>query len=162
MYKKSLRIPESTREKTKMPKFDWIKKVLILGSGAIKIGQAGEFDYSGSQAVKAVQEEGIECILINPNIATIQTDPNLADKVYLLPLTEHYVEEVIKKERPDAIMLGFGGQTALNVGVRMDEHGLFEKYGCKVIGTPIEAIEATEDRELFRQAMEKAGAKEAI
>ncbi|MBD3187460.1 ATP-grasp domain-containing protein, partial [Candidatus Bathyarchaeota archaeon] len=142
-----------------MPAFPWIKKCLVLGSGAIKIGQAGEFDYSGSQAIKAVKEEGIECILINPNIATIQTDPGLADKVYLLPLTEYYVEQVIKKERPDAIMLGFGGQTALNVGVRLQEKGIFEKYQCKVIGTPISAIEATEDRELFRQAMEKAGAK---
>ncbi|MFX0102907.1 MAG: carbamoyl-phosphate synthase (glutamine-hydrolyzing) large subunit [Candidatus Hodarchaeota archaeon] len=142
-----------------MPAFPWIKKVLILGSGAIKIGQAGEFDYSGSQAVKAVKEEGVECILINPNIATIMTDPSLADRVYLLPLTAHYVEEVIKKERPDAIMLGFGGQTALNVGVILQEKGIFEKYNVKVIGTPVASIEATEDRELFRQAMDKAEAK---
>ncbi|MHA1793753.1 MAG: carbamoyl-phosphate synthase large subunit, partial [Promethearchaeota archaeon] len=142
-----------------MPVFPWIKKCLVLGSGAIKIGQAGEFDYSGSQAIKAVKEEGIECVLINPNIATIQTDPGLADKVYLLPLNEYYVEEVIKKEKPDAILLGFGGQTALNIGVRLMEKGIFEKYNCKVIGTPVSAIETTEDRELFRQAMEKAGAK---
>ncbi len=142
-----------------MPAFDWIKKCLILGSGAIRIGQAGEFDYSGSQCVKAVKEEGIEVILINPNIATIQTDPGLADKIYLLPLTEEYVEKVIKKEHPDAIMLGFGGQTALNVGVNLSKAGIFEKYNCKVIGTSIATIEATEDRELFRQAMIKAGAE---
>nr|MDO8109364.1 carbamoyl-phosphate synthase (glutamine-hydrolyzing) large subunit [Candidatus Sigynarchaeota archaeon] len=142
-----------------MPVFDWIKKCLILGSGAIKIGQAGEFDYSGSQAVKAVKEEGIEVVLINPNIATIQTDPGLANTIYLLPLTEEYVEEVIKKERPDAILLGFGGQNSLNVGVNLDKAGVFEKYNCKVIGTPISAIDITEDRELFREAMHKAGAK---
>lgn len=142
-----------------MPKFDWVKKCLILGSGAIRIGQAGEFDYSGSQAVKAVKEEGIETILINPNIATIQTDPGLADKIYLLPITEQYVEDVIKKERPDAIILGFGGQTSLNVGVNLAKAGIFEKYNCRVIGTSIQTIETTEDRELFRQAMFKAGAK---
>ncbi len=142
-----------------MPAFPWLKKCLILGSGAIKIGQAGEFDYSGSQAVKAVKEEGVEVILINPNIATIQTDPGLANKVYLLPITEEYVEEVIKKERPDAILLGFGGQNSLNVGINLSKAGVFEKYDCKVIGTPISAIDITEDRELFRQAMQKVGAK---
>ncbi|MBN2151703.1 MAG: carbamoyl-phosphate synthase (glutamine-hydrolyzing) large subunit [Candidatus Lokiarchaeota archaeon] len=142
-----------------MPKFPWIKKCLILGSGAIKIGQAGEFDYSGSQAIKAVKEEGIEVVLINPNIATIQTDPGLANKVYLLPITEEYVEAVIKKERPDAILLGWGGQNSLNVGVNLDKAGVFEKYNCKVIGTSVEAIDITEDRELFRHAMHKAGAK---
>ena len=142
-----------------MPKFEWIKKVLILGSGAIRIGQAGEFDYSGSQSIKAVKEEGIETILINPNIATIQTDPGLAEKIYLLPINEKYVEQVLKKERPDAVMLGFGGQTALNVGVNLEKAGIFEKYNCKVIGTSIKTIETTEDRELFRQAMLKAGAQ---
>ncbi|MFX1450506.1 MAG: carbamoyl-phosphate synthase (glutamine-hydrolyzing) large subunit [Promethearchaeota archaeon] len=144
-----------------MPKFDWIKKVLVVGSGAIKIGQAGEFDYSGSQAVKAVREEGIECVLINPNIATIQTDPRLAGTVYLLPITIEFVEEVIKKERPDSIMLAFGGQTALNVGVELKQKGIFKKYGVRVLGTPISAIEATEDRELFRQAMLKSNVEVA-
>ncbi len=141
-----------------MPAFPWLKKCLILGSGAIKIGQAGEFDYSGSQAIKAVKEEGIEVILVNPNIATIQTDPGLANKVYLLPITEDYVEEVIKKERPDAVLLGWGGQNAINVGVNLSKAGVFEKYNCKVIGTPVSAIDITEDRELFRQAMHRAGA----
>lgn len=142
-----------------MPKFDWIKKVLVLGSGAIRIGQAGEFDYSGSQCLKAIKEEGIETILINPNIATIQTDPQLADKVYLLPLLTDFVEKVIAKERPDSVMLAFGGQTALNCGVELAEKGIFEKYNVKVLGTPIKAIQETEDRELFRQAMLKAGVK---
>jgi carbamoyl-phosphate synthase large subunit len=141
-----------------MPLFPWIKKCLILGSGAIKIGQAGEFDYSGSQAVKSVREEGIEVVLINPNIATIQTDPGLANTIYLLPLTEEYVEAVIKKELPDAIMLGFGGQNSINVGVNLAKQGIFEKYNVKVIGTGIDCIEKTEDRELFRQEMLKAGA----
>ncbi|NMC07079.1 MAG: carbamoyl-phosphate synthase (glutamine-hydrolyzing) large subunit [Candidatus Lokiarchaeota archaeon] len=145
-----------------MPKFPWLKKCIVLGSGAIKIGQAGEFDYSGTQCIKAVKEEGIEVVLINANIATVQTDPQvgkLADRIYLLPITEDYVEEVIKKERPDAILLGFGGQNSLNVGVNLDKAGVFEKYNCKVIGTPISAIDITEDRELFRQAMNKVGAK---
>jgi carbamoyl-phosphate synthase large subunit len=136
-----------------MPKFEWIRKVLVLGSGAIKIGEAAEFDYSGSQCLKALREEGIETVLINPNIATIQTDPRLAGKVYLLPVTPEYVEEVIKKEKPDGILLGFGGQTALNCGVQIAKNGVLEKYGVKVLGTPIRAIEDTEDRELFRQAM---------
>ncbi|MHA1310956.1 MAG: carbamoyl-phosphate synthase (glutamine-hydrolyzing) large subunit [Candidatus Helarchaeota archaeon] len=140
-----------------MPLYDHIKKVLILGSGAIRIGQAGEFDYSGSQCVKAVSEEGIETILINPNIATIQTDPRLADKVYLLPITVPFVEKVIKKERPDGIMLAFGGQTALNCGVELNSKGILEKYEVDVLGTPIKAIEETENRELFRQAMFRCG-----
>ncbi|MFH7835701.1 MAG: ATP-grasp domain-containing protein, partial [Candidatus Aenigmatarchaeota archaeon] len=140
-----------------MPKFEWIKKVLILGSGPIKIGEAAEFDYSGSQCLKALREENIETILINPNIATIQTDPLLAGKVYLLPVTPEYVEEVIKREKPDGILLGFGGQTALNCGIQLSKSGIFEKYDVKVLGTPIRAIEETEDRELFRQAMIKAG-----
>ncbi|MHA1689388.1 MAG: carbamoyl-phosphate synthase (glutamine-hydrolyzing) large subunit [Promethearchaeota archaeon] len=142
-----------------MPLDKTIKKALVLGSGGIKIGQAGEFDYSGSQVLKALKEEGIEVILINPNIATIQTDPQLSDKVYLLPLNVNYVEEVIKKERPDGILLSFGGQTALNVGVELKEQGILEKHGVRVLGTPIEAIEATEDRDLFVKAMMRANAK---
>ncbi len=136
-----------------------IKKALILGSGGIRIGQAGEFDYSGSQVLKALKEEGIETILINPNIATIQTDPTLSDKVYLLPINVKYVEEVIKKEKPDGILLAFGGQTALNVGVELKEQGILEKHNIRVLGTPIEAIEVTEDRELFVKAMNEADAK---
>ncbi|MHA1409917.1 MAG: ATP-binding protein, partial [Candidatus Odinarchaeia archaeon] len=139
-----------------MPKYDWIKKTLILGSGAIRIGQAGEFDYSGSQALKALREEGIETVLINPNIATIQTDPKLAGKVYLLPITVEYVEQVIKKEKPDSILLSFGGQTGLNVGVELHEKGILEKYNVKVIGTPVDAIQKTEDRDLFKQTMKEA------
>ncbi len=140
-----------------MPKFEWIKKVIVLGSGAIKIGEAAEFDYSGSQCLKALREEGIETVLVNPNIATIQTDPRLAGKVYLLPVTPEFVEEVIAKERPDAIMLSFGGQTALNCGVKLAQSGVLDKYGVRVLGTPVKTIEDTEDRELFRQSMLKAG-----
>jgi carbamoyl-phosphate synthase large subunit len=130
--------------------------VLVLGSGAIKIGEAAEFDYSGSQCLKALREEGIETVLINPNVATIQTDPRLSGKVYLLPVTPEYVEKVIKKEKPDGILLGFGGQTALNCGIELAKTGVLEKYGVKVLGTPVEAIEDTGDRERFRQAMLKA------
>jgi len=136
-----------------------IKKALVLGSGGIRIGQAGEFDYSGSQVLKALREEGIETILINPNIATIQTDPELSDRVYLLPINMKYVTEVIKKERPDGILLAFGGQTALNVGVELYEEGILEKYNVRVLGTPIEAIQATEDRDLFVKAMDESGVK---
>jgi carbamoyl-phosphate synthase large subunit len=142
-----------------MPIDKTIKKALVLGSGGIRIGQAGEFDYSGSQVLKALKEEGIETILINPNIATIQTDPELSDKVYLLPINVKYVEEVVKKENPDGILLAFGGQTALNVGVELKELGILEKYNVKVLGTPIEAIEATEDRDLFVKAMEESEVK---
>ncbi|MFX1585521.1 MAG: carbamoyl-phosphate synthase (glutamine-hydrolyzing) large subunit [Promethearchaeota archaeon] len=142
-----------------MPLDRTIKKALVLGSGGIRIGQAGEFDYSGSQVLKALKEEGIETILINPNIATIQTDPELSDRVYLLPINIKYVEKVIDKERPDGILLAFGGQTALNVGVELKELGLLNKYNIRVLGTPIEAIEATEDRDLFVQAMINAEAK---
>jgi carbamoyl-phosphate synthase large subunit len=131
--------------------------VLVLGSGAIKIGEAAEFDYSGSQCLKALREEGIETVLINPNIATIQTDPRLSGKVYLLPVTPEYVEKVIQKEKPDGILLGFGGQTALNCGIELAKNGVLEKYGVKVLGTPVEAIEDTGDRERFRQVMLKAG-----
>jgi len=131
------------------------KKVLVLGSGAIKIGQAGEFDYSGSQAIKALKEEGIETVLVNPNIATIQT--SLADKVYFLPINAYFVEKVIEKEKPDGVLLGFGGQTALNVGVELAE--VFEKHGVKVLGTPIEAVLNTEDRDLFVKKIEEIGLK---
>ncbi|MCW4008351.1 MAG: carbamoyl-phosphate synthase (glutamine-hydrolyzing) large subunit [Candidatus Bathyarchaeota archaeon] len=141
-----------------MPKFDWIRKVLVLGSGAIKIGEAAEFDYSGSQCLKALREEGIETVLVNPNVATIQTDPRLSGKVYLLPVTPEYVEKVIQKERPDGILLGFGGQTALNCGVELAQRGVFEKYNVKVLGTPVESIECTSNRELFKQVMTKADA----
>ena len=117
-----------------------IKKILVLGSGALKIGEAGEFDYSGSQALKAIKEEGIETILINPNIATVQTSEGVADFVYFLPVTPFFVEKVIEKERPDGILLAFGGQTALNCGVALYQSGVLEKYNVKVLGTPVQAI----------------------
>ena len=126
-----------------------IKKVLILGSGALKIGEAGEFDYSGSQALKALREEGIFTILINPNIATVQTSENIADKIYFLPVTPYFVEEVIKKEKPDGVLLSFGGQTALNCGIALYKGGIFEKNNVRVLGTPVQAIIDTEDREIF-------------
>ena len=123
-----------------------IKKVLILGSGALKIGEAGEFDYSGSQALKALKEEKITTVLINPNIATVQTSDEFADKIYFLPVTPYFVEKVIEKERPDGILLSFGGQTALNCGVQLFQNKVLEKYNVKVLGTPVEAIMNTEDR----------------
>ncbi|MGD9931375.1 MAG: carbamoyl-phosphate synthase (glutamine-hydrolyzing) large subunit [Mangrovibacterium sp.] len=126
-----------------------IKKVIVLGSGALKIGEAGEFDYSGSQALKALKEEGIETILINPNIATIQTSEEIADKIYFLPVTAYFVEQVIKKEKPDGILLAFGGQTALNCGVDLFRQGILEKYNIQVVGTPVQSIIDTEDREIF-------------
>ncbi|MFA6334313.1 MAG: carbamoyl-phosphate synthase (glutamine-hydrolyzing) large subunit [Bacteroidales bacterium] len=132
-----------------------IKKVLLLGSGALKIGEAGEFDYSGSQALKALKEEGIETILINPNIATVQTSEGVADKIYFLPVTPHFVEEVIKKEQPQGILLAFGGQTALNCGVALYRAGVFEKYKIQVLGTPVQAIMDTEDRELFVKKLDE-------
>ncbi len=135
------------------------KKVLVLGSGAISIGQAGEFDFSGSQCLKSLREEGIETVLVNPNIATIQTDQKMVDRVYFLPVNAYFVEKVIAKEKPDGILLGFGGQTALNCGVALHDKGVLEKYNVKVLGTPIEAIKATEDRELFAKAVEAAGLK---
>jgi carbamoyl-phosphate synthase large subunit len=134
-------------------------KVLILGSGALQIGQAGEFDYSGSQAIKALKEDGIGTILINPNIATIQTSEDLADKIYFLPLNLKFVEKVIEKDRPDAILLGFGGQTALNVGVDLHRNHILEKYAIKVLGTPIESIQNTEDRDLFVKRTSEIGLK---
>jgi len=139
-----------------------LNKVLVLGSGALKIGQAGEFDYSGSQALKALKEEGISTVLINPNIATIQTSEGVADKVYFLPITPYFVEEVIKKEKPDGILLAFGGQTALNCGTEMYLNGTLEKYGVKVLGTSVEAIMKTEDRDLFTKCLDEIDAKTPI
>ncbi|MCW8809640.1 MAG: carbamoyl-phosphate synthase large subunit, partial [Ignavibacteriaceae bacterium] len=137
------------------------KKVLILGSGALQIGQAGEFDYSGSQAIKALKEDGITSILVNPNIATIQTSENFADKVYFLPITLEFVERVIEKEQPDSILLQFGGQTALNVGVQLFNNGILEKHNTQVLGTPVEAIKDTEDRLLFANKCTEIGLKVA-
>src|SRR4030042_4169566 len=141
------------RKKTK------VKKVLILGSGAIRIGQAGEFDYSGSQAIKALKEEGIKTVLINPNIATIQTSDYLADKVYFLPIDPYFVEKVIEKEKPDGVLLGFGGQTALNVGVEIAEKGIFKKHKIEILGTPIEAILNKEDSDLFVKKIKEINIK---
>ena len=136
-----------------------IKKVLLLGSGALKIGEAGEFDYSGSQALKALREEGIETVLINPNIATVQTSEGVADQIYFLPVQPYFVERVIEKERPDGILLAFGGQTALNCGVELYKSGVLEKYHVKVLGTPVQAIIDTEDRELFVERLNEIGVK---
>ena len=136
-----------------------IKKVLLLGSGALKIGEAGEFDYSGSQALKALREEGIETVLINPNIATVQTSEGVADQIYFLPVQPYFVEEVIKKERPDGILLSFGGQTALNCGVELYRNGILDKYNVKVLGTQVQAIIDTEDRELFVERLDEIGVK---
>lgn len=136
-----------------------IKKVLLLGSGALKIGEAGEFDYSGSQALKAMKEEGISTVLINPNIATVQTSEGFADKIYFLPVTPYFVERVIEKERPDGILLSFGGQTALNCGVDLYDNGVLEKYNVKVLGTPVQAIKDTEDRELFVKKLDEINVK---
>ena len=136
-----------------------IKKVLLLGSGALKIGEAGEFDYSGSQALKALKEEGIQTVLINPNIATVQTSEGVADQIYFLPVTPYFVEKVIAKERPDGIMLAFGGQTALNCGVALYQAGVFEKYNVQVLGTPVQAIIDTEDRELFVERLNEIDVK---
>ena len=140
-------------------KDDKIKKVLLLGSGALKIGEAGEFDYSGSQALKALREEGVETILINPNIATVQTSEGVADQIYFLPVQPYFVEKVIAKERPDGILLAFGGQTALNCGVELFRNGVLEKYGVKVLGTPVQAIMDTEDRELFVEKLNEIDVK---
>ena len=138
---------------------DEIKKVLLLGSGALKIGEAGEFDYSGSQALKALREEGIFTVLINPNIATVQTSDKIADKIYFLPVTPKFVERVIEREKPDGILLSFGGQTALNCGTALFHSGVFEKYGVKVLGTPVQAIMNTEDRELFVNKLDEIGVR---
>ena len=140
-------------------KYDNIKKVLLLGSGALKIGEAGEFDYSGSQALKALREEGVKTVLINPNIATVQTSEGVADEIYFLPVQPYFVERVIQKERPDGILLSFGGQTALNCGVELYKSGVLEKYGVKVLGTPVQAIMDTEDRELFVEKLNEIDVK---
>ncbi|XP_063727618.1 multifunctional protein CAD-like isoform X2 [Symsagittifera roscoffensis] len=138
-----------------------IKKVLLLGSGGLSIGQAGEFDYSGSQAIKALKEEGLKVVLVNPNIATVQTSKDLADEVYFVPITPEYVEKVIISERPQGILLSFGGQTALNCGVKLEKEGILAKYGIRVLGTAIESIEATEDRAIFRDKVEEIGERVA-
>lgn len=136
-----------------------IKKILLLGSGALKIGEAGEFDYSGSQALKALKEEGIYTILINPNIATVQTTEGVADQIYFLPVTPYFVEKVIQKENPDGLLLSFGGQTALNCGVKLFESGVLEKYNLQVLGTPVQSIINTEDRELFVERLDEIDVK---
>ncbi len=138
-----------------------IKKVIILGSGALKIGEAGEFDYSGSQALKALREEGVETVLINPNIATVQTSENIANKIYFLPVTPEFVERVIAKEKPQGILLAFGGQTALNCGIRLHDKGVLEKYKVKVLGTQVQAIKDTEDRDLFVHKLNQINVKTA-
>ena len=139
-----------------------LTKVLVLGSGALKIGQAGEFDYSGSQALKALREEGIRSVLVNPNIATIQTSEGIADKVYFLPVNTHFVTEIIKKERPDGILLAFGGQTALNCGTELHQKGILEEYGVKVLGTSVEVIMDTEDRDRFVKRLNEIGLKSPV
>ncbi|PMP94460.1 MAG: carbamoyl phosphate synthase large subunit, partial [Candidatus Aminicenantes bacterium] len=136
-----------------------LKKVLLLGSGAIKIGEAGEFDYSGSQAIKALKEEEIEVVLVNPNIATIQTSEFLADQVYFLPVTPYFLEKIIEKEKPDAMMISFGGQTALNCGLALWKKGILDKHRIRVLGTNLQSVEITEDRGLFNQALSEAGLK---
>src|SRR5215831_4096808 len=135
------------------------RRVLLLGSGALKIGEAGEFDYSGSQAIKALKEEGIEVWLINPNIATIQTSPGLADRIFFLPVEPGFVTRVIAEHRPDAILLSFGGQTALNCGLALARSGVLRRYGVRVLGTPVRAIEMTEDRQVFAQELRRIGIK---
>ena len=141
----------------KMQKMKKYKKVLVLGSGALKIGEAGEFDYSGSQAIKALKEEKIKTVLINPNIATFQTSKDLADEVYFLPVNPYFVEKIIAKERPDGIMLSFGGQTALNCGLTLREQGIFKKYNVEVLGSPVDSIELTEDRQKFADHLRALG-----
>ena len=135
------------------------RRVLILGSGALQIGQAGEFDYSGSQAIKALKEEGIQTVLVNPNIATIQTSAGLADKIYLVAVIPEFVERVIAEEEVDAILLSFGGQTALNCGLDLHQRGVLDNYSVRVLGTPIEAIENTEDRRRFVEQLKEIGVK---
>ena len=137
-----------------MPKRNDIKSILLIGSGPIVIGQACEFDYSGTQAIKALKQEGYKVILVNSNPATIMTDPEFADRTYIEPITADFVEEIIRTERPDAVLPTMGGQTALNTALELAERGVFEKYGCKLIGANVEAIKTAEDRELFRQALQ--------
>jgi carbamoyl-phosphate synthase large subunit len=138
-----------------------IKKVIVLGSGALKIGEAGEFDYSGSQALKALREEGVETVLINPNIATVQTSEGIADIIYFLPVNPEFVERVIIKEKPQGILLAFGGQTALNCGIKLHDSGVLEKYNVRVLGTPVQAIKDTEDRDLFVKRLDQIQVKTA-
>lgn len=135
------------------------EKVLLLGSGAIKIGEAGEFDYSGSQAIKALKEENIEIILVNPNIATFQTSDSLADKIYFMPVELSLVEKIIAREKPQALLMSFGGQTALNCGLKLAKEGLLDKYQIEVLGPPLKAVEITEDRALFNEALASASLK---
>ena len=137
------------------------RRVLILGSGALQIGQAGEFDYSGSQAIKALREEGIQTVLVNPNIATIQTSEGLADRIHLVAVTPEFVERVIAEDEVDAILLSFGGQTALNCGLELHHSGVLERYGVRVLGTPVESIENTEDRQRFIDRLNEIGVKTA-
>lgn len=145
----------------KLPRPD-VRKVVIVGSGGLSIGQAGEFDYSGSQALKALREEGVEAVLINPNIATWQTSHQLASEVYFLPITPDYVAYVLEKERPDGVLLTFGGQSALNVGIELDRMGVLERLGVKVLGTPIRTLEVSEDRDLFVQALKGTQKKHPV
>jgi len=145
----------SARVLPKLPRAD-VRKVVVVGSGGLSIGQAGEFDYSGSQAMKALREEGIAAVLINPNIATWQTSHELASEVYFLPISVDYVAYVLEKERPDGILLTFGGQSALNVGIELDRMGLLHRLGVRVLGTPIRTLEVSEDRDLFVQALKRA------
>lgn len=144
----------SARVLPKLPRSD-VKKVVVVGSGGLSIGQAGEFDYSGSQAMKALREEGIEAVLVNPNIATWQTSHQLASEVYFLPITPDYVAYVLEKERPEGVLLTFGGQSALNVGIALDKMGVFDRLGIKVLGTPIRTLEVSEDREMFVHALNR-------
>ena len=137
------------------------RRVLILGSGALQIGQAGEFDYSGSQAIKALKEEGIYTVLVNPNIATIQTSEGLADRVYLVAVNPEFVEQIIVKEEVDALLLSFGGQTALNCGLALEESGVLARYGVRVLGTPVETVRNTEDRKLFVDRLSEIDVKTA-
>ena len=136
-----------------------IKKVIVLGSGALKIGQAGEFDYSGAQALKAMREEGVRTVLVNPNIATVQTSEGVADKIYFLPVTPKFVEKIIEKEKPDGILLSFGGQTALNCGIELYKSGFLKKHDVRVLGTPVTTIIDTEDRELFVERLDEINVK---
>src|SRR5664279_404994 len=138
-----------------------IKKAVILGSGGLRIGQAGEFDYSGSQALKALKEEGIFTVLINPNIATVQTDDDMADRVYFQPLNISTVTKIIEREKPDAVTLSFGGQTALNLGLALHDLGIFKKHNITVLGTPVEVVKTTEDRDLFKKSLAQIGTKTA-
>ena len=154
-FKTNLQYPLNLSE------FHFPRKVLILGSGGLSIGQAGEFDYSGSQAIKSLKEEKIQTLLINPNIATVQTNPGMADKVYFLPITKEYVAEVIKNERPDSIFLMFGGQTALNCGIELEKSGILAQYNVQVLGTPIKSIIDSEDRKIFAEKVAQVGGEVA-